>query len=245
MTENVSNYNMSSGNRLRDERGDGGQRFSFDEPDFGSFLRALKRHGCNLLVTGEASEDVFAAMTRRLLGTPSERRVRLLGLSDTTRGDAEHLLPGDLGVRDSMVWVLDHSNTTRDVATDGSSLAPTSSRSDLLAFQDEVCDAIERFEAEGDVAPAELRVGIVSLCPFVDAYETETVAEFARTVGSRVLEARGMAHYQLPTADDEPIVDELQPEFDARIEVRKSSDHPLMHRWHVPEHDLTTPWVEI
>lgn len=245
MGEIVSNDSMSSGSRPSDRRGDGGRRVSFDDPDFGAFLRALKRHGCNLLVTGEASEDVFAAMTRRLLGSPSERRIRLLALSDATPDDAERLLPGDLGVGDPEIRVLDHSSATRNAAVDRPSGASTPPRSDLVAFQDRIHDAIRRIETEEDLAPAELRVGVVTLCPFVSDCGAETAAEFARTVGSAVLEARGMAHYQLPAADDAPIVEELQPEFDARIEVRKGNGQTAMHRWHVPEHDLTTCWVEI
>lgn len=237
---------MSSGNRLGDGRGDGGQRNPLDDPDFESFLRALKRHGCNLLVTGEAGEHVFAAMTRRLLGTPSEHRERLLALSDTTLDDAGSLLPDGLGVEDPGVRLHHYSSTTRNVATETPSPAPTQSRSDLVEFQDGICDAIQELDAEADgLAPAQLRVGVVTMCPLVSDYETEAVAEFARTVGSEVLQARGLAHYCLPTADDSPIIAELQPEFDARIEVRKDNGHPPMHRWHVPDHDLTTSWVEI
>lgn len=233
---------MSSGDRLRDGRDDGGQRFSRDDPDFESFLRALKRHGCNLLVTGEAGEEAFAAMTRRLLGVPSQRRVRLLALTNARIENVERLLPDGIGATGRGVEVLRHGSAVRGTAaTDISPGTSSPPQSELVAFQDDVCDAVG---TEG-LTPGELRVGVVNLCPFVSDYGTEAVAEFARTVGSEVLRAHGMAHYCLPAVDDAPVVAELQPEFDARIEVRKGNDSPPTHRWHVPQHDLTTPWVEI
>ena len=243
----VSNTKMSSSNRLRDYQSDGGQRFTLDDPDFETYLRTLKHHGCAILVTGEASRDVFAAMTRRLLGAPSEHRERLLALTNTTTSDAGQLLPDGIGVEDSDVQVLEYSSATRTTATESSS-SPTSmsGRSDLVEFQNDICDAVEGLSAESDgLAPGNLRVGVMDLCPLVSAYEMETVAEFVRTIGSSVLRARGMAHFSLPTQAHNPIVADLQPEFDARIEIRKGNGDPPVHRWYVPEHDLTTPWVEI
>lgn len=235
---------MSSGNRLRDGGGDSSERFSLGDPEFESFLGALKRHGCNLLVTGEAGDEVFAAMTRRLLGTSTEERIRLIALTDETSHDAASLLPGDVGVDDPRVRVLDHGIPTRFVEADSAS--PTTAESALVEFQEEIRGTIQGIEADaGGLDPAELRVGVVSLCPLVDAYGVDAVAEFARTIGSEVLRARGMAHYRLSIADDEPIARELSPEFDARIEVRRRNGRPPKHRWHVPEYDLTTPWVEI
>ena len=244
MVRGVSNYNMSSGDRLRDGRDDGGQRFSFEDPDFESYLRALKRHGCNLLVTGEAGRDVFAAMTSRLMGAPSGRRQRLLALTNARASDAGSLLPGEVGVEDPDVTVFEYSTSTRAAATEAPSPhASSPTREEIFEFQDDICDAID---AESDeLAPGELRVGVVNLCPFVHEYETETVAEFTRTVGSAVLRARGMAHYCLPTSAHKPIVADLQPEFDARIEIRQGNAGLPMHRWYVPEYDITTPWVEI
>lgn len=246
MSESVSNYSMNSGNRLRDAQTDGGQRFSFEDPDFESYLRALKRHGCNLLVTGEASKENFAAMSRRLLGTPSDHRVRMLGLTNTSATDAGSLLPDGVSTSDPAVQLFEYNSPTRSVATEAPSPSTTPTRSDLVEFQDSICDAIATHDAESEpLAAAELRVGVTDLCPLVSDYETETVAEFVRTVGSEVLRARGMAHYCLPTSVHEPIVADLQPAFDARIEIRKGNGHPPMHRWYVPEHDITTPWVEI
>lgn len=235
---------MNSGNRLRERGGDGGERFSLGHPEFQSFLGALKRHGCNLLVTGEAGDEAFAAMSRRLLGTSTEERVRLLALTNGMSYDAARLLPGDVGVDDPRVRILDHGIPTRFVEAD--SALPASTQSDLMEFQEEIRGAIEEFEDDaGGLEPAELRVGMVSLCPLVDTYGVDAVAEFARTVGSKVLRVRGMAHYRLSIADDEPLVRELDPEFDARIEVQSANGHPPVHRWHVTEYDLTTPWVEI
>lgn len=247
MVRSVSINNMNSSNRLRDDQSDGGMRFSLDDPDFESYLRTLKRHGCAILVTGEASRSVFAAMTRQLLGAPSEPRKRLLALTNTTTSDAGRLLPDGIGVDDSDVQVLEYNSATRTTAVESSSPPPSiPGRSDLVEFQDDICDAIEEVTAgSDDLAPANLRVGVVDLGPLVSAYETETVAEFVRTVGASVVRARGISHYCLPTPVHAPVVADLQPEFDARIEIRKGNGKPPMHRWYVPEYDFTTPWVEI
>lgn len=237
---------MSLGNYPRGEKSDISCLISLENPNFGSVLRALKRHGCNLLVTGEAGEDVFAAMTRRLFGAPREQRARVLALTDAPSADASDLLPADIEMGDPRVRVLNHGNDTRFIEADVSSTATRSDRTCLVAFQEDICEAIGTVETEHEeLGPAELRLGVVTLRPFVDNYEIESVVEFVRTVGSTILETDGMAHYQLPLPDDAPAVQALSPEFDARIELRKANGGPPRHRWHVPEYDLTAPWTEI
>ncbi|WP_266080158.1 DUF7504 family protein [Haladaptatus caseinilyticus] len=55
---------------------------SGDGRDFDDTLRALKRQGCTLLVTGAVSARVTAQATQRLLGDPHRERKRRLVFTD-------------------------------------------------------------------------------------------------------------------------------------------------------------------
>ncbi|WP_276299782.1 DUF7504 family protein [Halorussus lipolyticus] len=134
---------------------------------------------------------------------------------------------------------------------------------DLTAFRRELVSAVEEFGARSH-RPAEVRLAIDSLGPLFDHYDLEAIREFLRAVGDRVHARNAMAHYVLPVAYDSDPRRVLADEFDAIVELRTTTerpgdcaagddssadDSPRLHRpeerWHLPDSDVTMPWVSL
>lgn len=204
-------------------------------------LRRYKRDGCTLLVTGAVDTTATARATRKLLGSPAERRVRLLGLTDPAFDGPAPLLPGGVSRGDDDVTVLDYRDQVRSPAF----AAPLSARGDdasLERFSSAVADVASAVEPSPD-ADCRLRVGLVSLDPVVDAEGLGPAADMVAAAGTAVSDARGMFHAHLGVPDDDALVDEFAPLFDARIELRRRRGHVPEQRWHLPEE--TSPWLEL
>lgn len=208
---------------------------------FGDVLAALKQSGCNLLVTGAVAEDVTARATRKLLGTPTEPRERVLALTDPVAENPVTYLPGSLYPHHDGVEILDY----RDVGR----AATTAERSDggsprmLGAIGEELCATVASRGRETD--PAQLRLGVMSLRPLLDQHDADSVAKFVDELTSTVLDTRGMAHYHLRLPDDDPVVESLSPLFEARIELRQLDGMIPEQRWHVPDEGAETDWVTL
>lgn len=216
-------------------------------------LQYLKQHGCNLLVTGNVREEVSHRVTRKLLGAPEVPRTRLLALTDHDSEDAPALLPGNVGATDERVHLVEYGCGTRAAtAATPSESDPASSVTetawggrDLDDFQSELCNAITTAKiAESGFDPAELRISLFTLWYLVNQHDSTAVDRFVSTVGDHVRGVRGMAHYHLPIADDSTPVRRLSPLFEARIELREKHGRPEQ-RWHFPDDDVSTVWVEL
>lgn len=208
---------------------------------FGDVLAALKQQGCNLLVTGAVAEDVTARATRKLLGTPTEPRERVLALTDPVVENPVTYLPGSLYPHHDGVEILDY----RDVGRAASAVERSDGGSPrtLDAITEELCATVAGRGRDTD--PAQLRLGVMSLRPLLDRHDVDTVAQFADELTGTVLDTRGMAHYHLRLPDDDPVVDSLSPLFDARIELRQLDGMIPEQRWHVPAEDAETDWVTL
>lgn len=217
-------------------------------PAFGEVLSGLKRRGCNLLVTGETSERVVARATRRLMGDPAEPRKRVLAFAGAADRHVDDCLPAGVDRDDPDVWVAEQRASTRSVPAATTGLAPPAAAGpdgDLGRLHRELVRAVDFFDEGGDLAPAELRLGVDSLDVLVEAYDRLSVKGFVRSTTELARGVDGLAHYHLQLSDDAPLVEELDPLFDARIELRRLESSPAEHRWHVPEHGLTTPWLRL
>ncbi|USZ66712.1 hypothetical protein NGM10_08130 [Halorussus salilacus] len=207
-------------------------------------LRALKRRGCNLLVTGEVREAVSQRMTRKLMGSSELPRTRVLALTDQDVGDVPNLLPAGVSPSDDAVHVVDPEFGTRSASAESARpTGPGWSRSDLNDLQTRLCNAIATAKiANSGFDSAELRVSLFTLSFLVNRHDTAAVERFVTAVGDHVEGSSGMAHYHLPLPDDSKTVRRLAPLFDARIELREKNGRPEQ-RWHLPGCADPTSWV--
>lgn len=222
-------------------RGDG------THPDFTAWLQDLKQLGSNLLVTGDVPDNVSAIASRALFGYQG-RRFRVLGLTDRTTANVASRLPDDTSLEDPTTWTIDQRHGELSVPTCATSVTSepeVPDESDLTHVCEEVQTAIDFYEEQtGGLDPAELRVGIDSLCPFIQ-HDRPTLVRALELLTEAVHEVHGMGHYHLRIPDDRPIVEALTPLFDARVELRQEPGMRPEQRWHVPELNETTVWVEL
>ncbi|WP_458190025.1 DUF7504 family protein [Haladaptatus sp. NG-WS-4] len=205
---------------------------------FTEWLTGLKTHGSNLLVTGNVPEETSAAFSRTLFGRG--QRTRVLALTDPSSLDADAYVSASRN--DSNTCVVDHRPDYRGKATTAST-APLGF--ERQSFRTELISTIgEHDEWVNGFDPAELRLGFDSIATLPGDDDQMSLSQFLRSLTGLVRGMSGMAHYHLRISDDDPLVDELSPLFDARIELRKRPAR-AEQRWHVPALDETTRWVEI
>ncbi|WP_327053905.1 DUF7504 family protein [Halomicrococcus gelatinilyticus] len=215
-------------------------------PDIDTYLQRLKRQGSLLLVTGTVDETISGIATRRLLGDPHCDRKRVLAFADAVSDDyVDYCLPSGTTRRDADVRVATPDGTRRGDPESEGDAAGRVDRTDAERLRRGLTRAIAGFDANVDLDPAELRVGVVTLVPFLDATDRSGVERLVRTLGEIVRGLDGMAHVHLPVADTAPVVDDLSPLFDARIELRQRETFLPEQRWHVPRYGITTVWTEI
>lgn len=219
--------------------------------EFQEVLQRLKQRGCNLLVTGAVSEEVTVQATRTLLGAPDADRKRVVALSDSRRGNIHERLPPGVGSDHPDVWIIDQDAKQRSVPQAARSVGVdlptgTADQGALNQLREEIIAAINYFgEADGQLAPTELRLSVSSLGRLAHEYDVDSVARFVRSVSAMVQGVRGMAHYHLTRPDDDEVVNRLSSLFDARIELRQREGLPTEQRWHVPQNDQTTDWIRL
>jgi len=227
---------MTSRLEFRNELGEGStvQHVTFTE-----WLSGLKVSGSNLLVTGEVPEETSAEFSRTLFG--EGRRTRILGLIDPTAMEPKSYLPGTPNGPNTQV--IDHRPEFRSAAA--ASTVGQRTTIDRKSFRSELLSAIETHnDRNGGFAPAELRLGLDSVELLRMDDDLVSVTEFLRGITAFVRGVNGMAHYHLRLPDDDPLVAELSPLFDARIELRRRPGR-AEQRWHVPTLEKVTHWVEL
>ncbi|MFC7165406.1 DUF7504 family protein [Halospeciosus flavus] len=211
-------------------------------PAFVDVLTELKQNGCSILVTGEVPTAVTAQATRKLLGSPAAERRRALVLTDPAQPDPNDLLPGGVDPDDPDVHVVDRRDFYRGSATGATAGAPGSPLD--LDLTTVLRDAVRTLAPPDGYDPSQLRTGVVSLSPLLDQYGVDPIRRDVVDASAVVRDVDGMAHFHLPS-DDEDLVDEFKPVVDAYIELRRRVGHVPEQRWHVPERDFSTQWLEI
>ncbi|WP_435152248.1 DUF7504 family protein [Haladaptatus sp. DFWS20] len=206
---------------------------------FTEWLAGLKTSGSNLLVTGDVPKETSAAFSRTLFG--QGRRTRVLALTNPTTLDAVSHLP--VGLDTPKTRVFDRRTEYRASMSDSANEAAL--ELDRETFRSELISAISYYDDRNDgFAPAELRLGIDSVEVLSGGDDLVSLTQFLRGLTAIVRGVRGMAHYHVRVPDDDPLVEELSPLFDARIELRKRPGL-AEQRWHVPDLGETTHWVEL
>lgn len=214
--------------------------------EFESRLQEMKERGCTVLVTGDTSSDVHVGICRRLLGDESKHRRRLLVSTNGTSGLDSRLPAGGLGSDDTEVIV---ASATR------SAVAQTASPRgiDVVDLEDAtpvdlgfaIVDAFEALEARHDPPePAELRFGLDSLSPLLDAHGEQVVFEFLALVTRYVQANDALGHVHLPVERESYVARLLAPLFDAVVEVRVM-DGQRQQRWHLDDGAVTSRWLSI
>jgi hypothetical protein len=214
-----------------------------EERVFSESLQRLKRHGCSLLLVGSVPGRTRLSAVRRLLGDDTLPRRRVVAVTD----EAPRRITGLLGPNDARI--LDHASasgvrgatSTVPPATDDPRVRHVESGLDTLARA--IGEEIDRIERGRTLDSAELRLSVDSLRPLLGGHHVESVGEFVESVGDRVRAADGMAHHVLPAPYDSGVVQSLTDSVDATVELRAKRTGPEQ-RWHLPDADLTTSWIE-
>jgi hypothetical protein len=214
-----------------------------EERVFSESLQRLKRQGCNLLLVGSVPGRTRLAAIRRLLGDDALHRRRIVALTDETPDRIGRVLDPV----DTRILVHASASGVREAVT----ATPSASRSQrvrevgsgLDTLEGAISEEIDRIERGDSLNPGELRVSVDSLRPLVGGHHVESVGEFVESVGDRVRAADGMAHHVLPVPYESAVVQSSTRHVDATVELRTGRSGPEQ-RWHLPEADLTTSWIE-
>lgn len=218
-----------------------------DEAAFAQSLSALKSRGSNLLVVGTALESAHRDACDRLLGdVEGVPRRRVLVRTDGAGGCGLGPRPG---ASPRTTRVVERVTETRSAATVGrsDSVFPTTRLDDggpddlATAVVGEIDDLVE---VAGDPEPAELRLCFDLVRPLLAENDVADVYDALDRITARVREYRGMGHYHLPADPDEQVVRELEPLFDAVIELRLR-DGQADHNWKLVDSDVESGWLPL
>ncbi|OVE83797.1 DUF7504 family protein [Natronolimnobius baerhuensis] len=134
--------------------------------------------------------------------------------------------------------------TAPTATTNSSTVAPARVTVDSLADVGiAISSAIEFFDTDADgLEPAELRVGIDSLLPLLEASDRETVFTFLHLITGRTTAADGMFHCHLPVEHDATIVSVLSSLFDVVLEVQDRADG-YEERWSLTDEGRKSGWI--
>ncbi len=195
-------------------------------------------------MTGAVPKCVTAQATQRLLGDPHRDRKRLLVFTDASPEHVEHSLPPNVRRNDESTQIIESCGTYRSTPSESQS---TDTRDcEVEHLRNELAHATSYFDTVTDgLGPGELRVSIDSLEPILGANNRPATVRFLRDLSALVRGVRGIEHVHLRLSDESPIVRELSPLFDARIELRKRDALIAEQRWHVPKRDITTAWSQL
>ena len=214
--------------------------------EFTSRIQELEERGSAVLVTSDGSRAVHTDACRRLLGAAAGApRPRLLV---STNGSVDV---------DSRVPPGSHLDATR-VVTTGSprSAAARAESADDVAVED-IGDASlsdlgvaitigvdALVEEHGPLDPAELRVGVDSLVPLLDAHGERAVFEFLVYATGYLRTVDALGHVHLPVDREAYVARLLAPLFDAVVEVRVRDGRP-QQRWHLDDGAVSSRWLPV
>ncbi|MFA9503130.1 hypothetical protein ACERIM_10140 [Natrinema sp. H-ect1] len=215
---------------------------------FSDELSRLKRRGASVLVVGSVQPDQCRDACRRLLGCDADR-VRRRVLVSTTAGP-HHATHHIDEAGSAALSVIAYETQARNVTTAepgetpsvGTETTEAESLADLgLAIE----QGIENFETStAALEPGEVRLGIDSLLPLLEADGRQRVFKFLHLINGRTRDVNGMAHYHLPVERDARIVQTLSPLFDIIVELRERNGD-YQERWTIEDGDRRSGWVSV
>jgi len=224
--------------------------------DFADRLAELEGRGSAVLVTGAGAAEAQAALCRDLLATDSvEPRRRVIVAPNGTVG-LEPRLPTEGGAVPDTTLVTTASGRGAAAPGRGAAASTTASAprgvdvvtvddASLEAFGTAVTGAVERVRRDhGPLSPTELRIGVDSLAPLLDAHHEGRVFAFLVVLTRYVRATEALGHCHLPVDRTAYAARLFAPLFDAVVEVRARGDHP-QQRWHLDDGATTSPWMEL
>lgn len=238
--------------------------------DFADRLAELEDRGSAVLVTGADAAAAHTALCRDLLATDSVKpRRRVIVAPNGTTG-LDPRLPTEGGTVPDTTLVTtasgrgaaasDRSSAAsdrsgaasgRDAAASGTPSAPrgvdvvTVDDASLEAFGAAITGAVERVRRDhGPLSPTELRIGVDSLAPLLDAHHEAHVFAFLVVLTRYARATEALGHCHLPVDRTAYAARLFAPLFDAVVEVRARGDHP-QQRWHLDDGATTSPWLEL
>ncbi|WP_135827265.1 DUF7504 family protein [Halorussus ruber] len=221
----------------------------FDVDEMRAKLSKLKQSGSTLLVTGAVGEQTAAYATSNLFGDPEATppRKRVLALTDGSRAQAAaHFQEADPQAA-SRNWIIDLDGHERSVpASAAPKIATASQDTDAVkGLRSELQHAIEWF-GDGDLKPAQLRVGINSISHLLEKHSFSEVERLIATISASVKVDNGMFHiiYQRDPDENRETVKKLMAHCDAEIQLRKRNGSPAEQRWRIPKVG-STPWTQL
>lgn len=225
---------------------------SASDGSFAHALQGFKRDGCLLLVTGNIPESVAARASRKLLGTPTEFRHRVLAVTDPVVEEPATHLPGNLTCQSEGVFLIDRRDTGptgRGIDDIGESIldALQDAMSGAARADDVLPDTADTVDVNADAAPSEggnVRFALATLSPFWANDDLGDAAyDLLDTLSGAAHDRDAIGAIHLPVPEGHPAVETLTPHVDARIEVRDTDTALPEQRWHLHEDDTTTNWV--
>ena len=192
-------------------------------------LPALKRNGCNVLVSGAVSHTTLTRATRRLFGAVDLDRTRVLVQTDPTVC-AREFLPAALGPGSPSVLVFEIG-------------AYESAPDPLAALCDDVIATIDDFAARSSQpVSGEFRLSVTSLDRLLTAYDASAVEDFLHQTTEAVIAVRGMGHYCYDGPRSALSTLSLDRLFDGFVELRDRAQ--AEHRFRLSR-SSPTDWVDI
>lgn len=219
---------------------------------FASYLEELKQNGGGLLITGTASAQTRAHVSRTLFGDvetkpegqiPPPTRKRLLLRTDDQLPAADYL-PGGVLVDDDDVRVVD----ARSMGLTRSAAVPPAT---------EVADQFTEIEREMDAAladlirtdapePGVLRIGVTSLVPLLEHGGIPITLQFLSLLIAKATVWKGVAHVHYPVSESEARGSVFTNFVDAWVQIRDTERGPEW-LWHTMEPEVDEPlsWLPI
>lgn len=178
-------------------------------------LSGLERRGGGVLVVGDHVGQ--RRLCERLLGGPERERVVVARGDSNPTGRCRH-----------------DATVVRSGAATPSRAGPALQSSSLVERVTETIEARGR-----DLDPAELRVCLGS----VDPTRLGARRVFLDAVLGELRRVNALGHVHVPEPHDGDLVRRLEPLVDATVEVRV--DPRPEQRWILPEHGVTTDWLDL
>lgn len=221
-----------------------------ERDEFVGKLKRWKSEGCSVLVVGEALA-LLRETSRLLLGAEDRRRYRLFALTDTTPETAVGRLPDPAESNlNRRARILDLESMPRSEAAGTARTAPNPVpvvpvHGGLDRLYDEATETMEKFDRQADrLGSGEFRVAIDTADDLLVDHDRDEVRRWLHHLGNATKSYRGIVHVLLSKPYASETVQAMASDFDAVIEVRPYDEDgsTRKERWHVPGHDLTTPW---
>lgn len=214
---------------------------------FAERLSELKSRGSAVLVTGADTAEAHVDLCGRMFGDHSvESRRRVLVITDGTVTHGHRMLPESGAVPATTVVPASVTRGTASATTALQGAEVVEPEGDSLGHLGlAITEAIEHIEScHAPLTTSELRLGVDSVAPLLDAHGEQRVFEFLAVVTRYLTSLDALGHAHLPLHRDAYVARLLAPLFDVVVEVRIRDGQP-QQRWHLDDETITSRWLRL